>query len=101
MQLIMILVNLTLDGTKTVATLQFHMPKLELSKRRAIALASKLGLAIVAPLLIFLMGGRFLDSRLNSMPLWTIVGLTIGFVTTIIMLILIVRGISDGERTAH
>jgi F0F1-type ATP synthase assembly protein I len=53
-----------------------------LSKSDLIAFAFDLGFAIVIPLVIFALGGRFLDKKFETSPLFLIIGLLISIVFT-------------------
>ena len=61
------------------------------STLRILALTSGLGCSVAFVLIALIGGGIFLDRRLDSAPLWTLVGVTLGIVAVTIELAAIVR----------
>lgn len=53
----------------------------------ALGLAWQLGYTIVIPLLIFALGGRYLDQRFDSAPLLFLVGIVLSVIVTSIWLV--------------
>ncbi|MCA9391781.1 AtpZ/AtpI family protein [candidate division WWE3 bacterium] len=48
-----------------------------------LSFAWQLGFLIAIPLIGFMLGGLWIDGRLNTRPLFTLLGLAIGLVTTV------------------
>lgn len=53
-----------------------------LSKSDLISFAFDLGFAIIIPLIIFALGGRLLDKKMDTSPLFLIVGILISLIFT-------------------
>jgi len=47
---------------------------------RVIALASQLGISMVVPLVVFVLGGIFLDKKVGTSPLFLLIGVVCGFI---------------------
>ena len=47
---------------------------------RVIALASQLGVSMVVPLVVFVLGGIFLDKKVGTSPLFLLIGVLCGFI---------------------
>jgi F0F1-type ATP synthase assembly protein I len=52
------------------------------TRAELIAFAFDVGLAIAVPLVIFALGGRFIDRSYGTSPLFLIIGLLISLITT-------------------
>lgn len=53
-----------------------------LGKRELIAFAYDIGFAIIIPLVIFALGGRLLDKKFDTAPIFMLLGLLISLVFT-------------------
>jgi len=51
-------------------------------KRELISLVFEMGYTIAIPIVIFALGGRYLDRKLNSSPLFLLVGIFFALVST-------------------
>ncbi|MEK7516510.1 MAG: AtpZ/AtpI family protein [Patescibacteria group bacterium] len=69
---------------------EISKPRAEHSTWSALALAWELGYTIAIPIVIFAIGGRFLDKKLGSSPIFLLLG---------ILLALIVSGVGVYRRT--
>ncbi len=53
-----------------------------MSRAELISFAFDLGFAIIIPLIIFALGGRFLDKKFETSPLFLIIGILISLIFT-------------------
>ena len=56
----------------------FGMKRMDMSVAQALAVASQLGFVLGAAVLIGILGGSFLDTRLGTSPLFLVVGSILG-----------------------
>ena len=56
------------------------------------------GFFVAASIILGVLGGRWLDGKLNSEPLWTIVGLILGIVVAFYGVYVMVRPFIDNRR---
>lgn len=57
-----------------------------LTKRQLISFAYDVGFAIIIPLVVLALAGRFVDQKLGTSPLFLIVGILLSLVSTTIII---------------
>ncbi|MBP3039899.1 AtpZ/AtpI family protein [Bacillaceae bacterium Marseille-Q3522] len=73
------------------------MPKFDRTLMKAVALTSSILSQLVGPTLIGIFGGRWMDRKLGTDPLFMILCLLIGLAGGVYMVILTVRNYYSGE----
>ncbi len=59
-----------------------------------ISFAYNIGFAIIIPIIIFVVSGRLIDKKLNSSPIYLLVGLALSFITTSFIIMKKIKEIS-------
>ena len=65
---------------------------------RVLAIASQLGFSLAVPLVVFIVGGIFLDKKVGTSPLFLLIGIVFGFIGAGYGLYDTVKRIPTGRR---
>lgn len=64
-----------------------------------LSLGLKIGISVAIPLLLFVLGGRFLDRALKTTPLFLLLGLVISTVLSLVFIAHEVRAVLRGSSS--
>ena len=63
---------------------------------RSLSLGLHIGISVVAPLLLFVLGGRLLDRAFGATPLFLLLGLVLSAVLSVVLIVHAVRAVVRG-----
>ncbi len=71
---------------------------MEQKELNTLALASQVGFSIAGPLIVFIVGGIFLDKKVGTSPLFLLIGIALGLIGAGYAMYDLVRKLPSGRK---